>query len=288
MPKFKLTIFLVLFAPGLVTAGNRWSSSGGIKAQSVSVKVLGPPAWPLGLSYGQMLTERLSLELGVGLLSCGAGFDYYLTNPRERGFAFHTGLYGGYIFDSYPIFHIPVGVSYFGNSNFQYSLNSGLFYEHLRPGADPNSSKYSHWLGLSISKRFGQEAGYSRSESATDDKNIVSARAGFVFPLAGLGYERLLSPNLGLEATIGFIGASAGANVYLPAMKPGKLGFKTGFTYGLMILPLAGVLTSAYVPIGINYLARSNFVLSVDAGPQYWYSDGDYLLGFSVKVGRVF
>ena len=288
MSRNLLTIFLVLFAPGLVTAGNRWSSSGGIKAQSVSVKVLGPPAWPLGLSYGQMLTERLSLELGVGLLSCGAGFDYYLTNPRERGFAFHTGLYGGYIFDSYPIFHIPVGVSYFGNSNFQYSLNSGLFYEHLRPGADPNSSKYSHWLGLSISKRFGQEAGYSRSESATDDKNIVSARAGFVFPLAGLGYERLLSPNLGLEATIGFIGASAGANVYLPAMKPGKLGFKTGFSYGVMVIPMIAVMTSAYVPIGLNYLSRSNFVLSVDAGPQYWYSDGDYLLGFSVKVGRVF
>ena len=288
MKSLKYTIFLLLCAPGLVTAGNRWSSNGGIKGQSISVKVAGPPAWPLGLSYGQMLTERLSLELGVGLLSCGAGFDYYLTNPRERGFAFHTGLYGGYIFDSYPIFHIPVGVSYFGTGNFQYSLNSGLFYEHLSPGADPNATKFSPWLGLSLSKRFGEETGYSRSESATDLRNIISARAGFVFPLAGLAYERLLSPNLGLEATLGLIGASAGANVYLPAMKPGKLGFKTGFTYGLMILPLAGVLTSAYVPIGINYLTRSNFVLSVDAGPQYWYSDGDYLLGFSVKVGRVF
>ena len=146
MSRNLLTIFLLLFAPGLLTAGNRWSSSGGIKAQSISVKVFGPPAWPLGLSYGQMLTERLSLELGVGLLSCGAGFDYYLTNPRERGFAFHTGLYGGYIFDSYPIFHIPVGVSYFGKGNFQYSLNYGLLYEQLRPGSDPNSSKYSSWL----------------------------------------------------------------------------------------------------------------------------------------------
>lgn len=288
MPRNLLTTFLLLFAPGLLFAQYGWSSNSGMKAQSISVKVLGPPAWPLGLSYGQMLTERLSLELGVGLLSSGAGFDYYLTNPRERRFAFHTGLYGGYIYDSYPIFHIPVGVSYFGNSNFQYSLNSGLLYEHLRPGADPNSNKYSSWLGLSISKRFGQEAGYSRSESATDEKNIVSARAGFVFPLAGLGYERLLSPNLGLEATIGFIGASAGANVYLPAMKPGKLGFKTGYTYGVMLFPLVGVLTSSYVPIGLNYLSRRNFVLSVDAGPQYWYENRDYLIGFSVKVGKAF
>ena len=181
-----------------------------------------------------------------------------------------------------------MGVSYFGNSNFQYSLNYGLLYEHLRPGADPNSSKFSPWLGLSISKRFGQEAGYSRNESATDEKNIVSARAGFVFPLAGLGYERLLGPNLGLEATIGFIGASAGANIYLPAMRPGQLGFKTGFSYGVMVFPLVGVSTSAYVPIGLNYLSRSNFVLSVDAGPQYWPSGRDYLLGFSVKVGKAF
>jgi len=146
MSRNLLTIFLLLFAPGLLTAGNRWSSSGGIKAQSISVKVFGPPAWPLGLSYGQMLTERLSLELGVGLLSSGAGFDYYLTNPGEGRFAFHTGLYGGYIYESYPIFHIPVGVSYFSNSNFQYSLNYGLLYEQLRPGSDPNSSKYSSWL----------------------------------------------------------------------------------------------------------------------------------------------
>jgi len=288
MSRNLLTIFLLLFAPGLLTAGNRWSSSGGIKAQSVSVKVFGPPAWPLGLSYGQMLTERLSLELGVGLLSSGAGFDYYLTNPRERGFAFHTGLYGGYIFDSYPIFHIPVGVSYFSNSNFQYSLNYGLLYEHLRPGADPNATKYSPWLGLSGQETGYSRSGYSMSESATDEKNIVSARAGFVFPLAGLGYERLLSPNLGLEATIGFIGASAGANVYLPAMRPGKLGFKTGFSYGVMVIPMIAVMTSAYVPIGLNYLSRSNFVLSVDAGPQYWPNDRDYLLGFSVKVGKAF
>jgi hypothetical protein len=234
-----------------------------------------------------MLTERLSLELGVGLLSCGAGFDYYLTNPRERQFAFHTGLYGGYIFDSYPIFHIPVGVSYFGTGNFQYSLNSGLFYEHVSPGADPNATKFSPWLGLSLSKRFGEETGYSRSESATDLRNIVSARAGFVFPLAGLAYERLLSPNLGLEATLGLIGASAGANVYLPAIKPGKLAFKTGLTYGIMI-ELWSNEKSIYVPFGVTYLTRSNFVLSVDASPigsGYW-GDGDGAL--TVKIGRAF
>jgi len=84
MPRNLLTTFLLLFAPGLLLEQLRWSSNSGIKAQSISVKVLGPPAWPLGLSYGQMLNERLSLELGIGLLSCGAGFDYYLTNPRER------------------------------------------------------------------------------------------------------------------------------------------------------------------------------------------------------------
>jgi len=71
-------------------------------------------------------------------------------------------------------------------------------------------------------------------------------------------------------------------------MKPGKLGFKTGFTYGVMVFPYVAVLTSAYVPIGMNYLSRSNFVLSVDAGPQYWYGERDYLIGFSVKVGKAF
>ena len=188
-----------------------------------------------------------------------------------------------------PMFHAPEDVYNFGKYNFQYPLNSGLPYsEHLDFSTNPHAVNFSTKGGLSKSDRFGLATETWRRWPANDLRNIVSARAGFVFPLAGLAYERLLSPNLGLEATLGLIGASAGANLYLPAMKPGRLGFKTGFNYGLMIFPLVGVFTSAYVPIGINYLTRSNFVLSVDAGPQYWYSGGDYLFGFSVKVGRVF
>ena len=103
----------------------------------------------------------------------------------------------------------------------------------------------------------------------------------------GGSYERLLSPNLGLEASIGLFGASTGVNVYLPAIKPGKLAFKTGLTYGIMIGFWSNE-TSIYVPFGISYLSRSNFVLSVDASPIGYGYLGENEGAFTVKIGKAF
>jgi hypothetical protein len=287
MTKIKIAIFLILFAPGMLNAQDEQPITNPIKAHSISLKLIGSPTWPLGISYGQMLTDRLSMEMGVGILSIGAGVDYYITNPRKHRFNLNTGLYGSYNYDGFPMVYIPLGVSYLSKKSFQYNINAGVLYAE-NVSISGNGNNVSPWFGLTVSKRFGQDIEALKSEQKTELTNIISARFGFVFPFIGINYERLLSPNLGLEASIGFIGASAGVNVYFPSIKPGKIGFKTGLTQGVLINPLEGVETSTYIPIGISYLAKSSFVLSIDCGPQYWYSDQDFLPGFSAKIGKAF
>ena len=287
MTKIKIAIFLILFAPGMLNAQDEQPITNPIKAHSISLKLLGSPTWPLGISYGQMLTDRLSMEMGVGVFSFGAGVDYYITNPRKHRFNLNTGLYGSYNYDGFPMVYIPLGVSYLGKKSSQYNINAGVLYAENVSSLE-NGNDISPWFGLTISKRFGQDIETLKSEQKTELSNIISLRLGFVLPFIGINHERLLSPNLGLEASIGFIGASAGANVYFPSIKPGKIGFKTGLTQGVLINPLAGVETSTYIPIGISYLAKSSFVLSIDCGPQYWYSDQDLSPGFSAKIGKAF
>ena len=280
----KIAIFLILFAPGILNAQDEQPKTNPIMAHSISLRLIGPPTMPLGISYGQMLTDRLSMEIGVGIVSFGSGLEYYITNPRKHRFNLYAGVYGSVFYDGGPMFYLPLGVSYLGKKSFEYNIDAGVLYEENSVFGNSTSP----WLGVTISKRFGQDFETLKSEKQTELSNIISARLGFIFPFIGINYERLLSPNVGLEASIGLIGVSAGTNVYFPSIKPGKIGFKTGLTQGVIISIFSGVETSTYIPIGINYLSKSRYVLSVDFGPQYWYGDKEFLPGFSVKIGKAF
>ena len=193
-----------------------------------------------------------------------------------------------------PMFHAPDDASNLGKNNFQNRLNSGLPYsEHVGFSINPHASNFSTKGGLSKSDRFGLEKGPWRRWPANDSKNIICGRVSSVFGYLGVSYERLLIPNLGLEATIGLVGASVGANVYFPAIEPGKLAFRTGLTYGQTtsleaIVWADGPSSTFYIPIGMNLLTRNDFFLSVDAGPQFLHLEDDYMFGFSVKIGRAF
>ena len=193
-----------------------------------------------------------------------------------------------------PMFHAPEDASNFGKNNFQNRLNSDIPYsEHLGFSTNSDACHFSSRRCLSNSDRFGLEKGPWRRGPANDSKNIICGRVSSVFGYLGVSYERLFSPNLGLEATIGLVGASVGANVYFPAIEPGKLAFRTGLTYGQTtsleaIIWVDGPSSTFYIPIGMNLLTRNDFFLSVDAGPQFLHLEDDYMFGFSVKIGRAF
>lgn len=257
-----------------------------LKAHNISLRLVGSPSWPIGVSYGQMLNDRVSIELGVGLLSTGAGFDFYITNPRLHRFNLNTGIYGSVNYDGFPMLYIPVGISYLGKKNFLYNINAGGLYTEDASIVGAGGNIF-FWFGLTIGKRFGQDIRLLKDIQKTKSKNIVFLKLGLLDPLLGIGYERLLSPNVGVEAAIGFLGVAAGANLYFPSIKPGKIGFKSGLIHSLSAIPyLMGI--RGYVPLGLNYLTKNNIIICIDAGPQYWYDLGEVSGSFNLKVGKAF
>lgn len=102
--------------------------------------------------------------------------------------------------------------------------------------------------------------------------------------LAGVIYERLITPFLGLEAGLGFLGASVGARVYFPSIRTEKLGFHLGVSQSVGYFG-----NHTYFPVGINWLSQNNFMLSLDAGPQLINDDNNSIMpSFSFRVGKAF
>ena len=126
------------------------------------------------------------------------------------------------------------------------------------------------------------------SQNKSTPYNIISARIGFLFPFIGFNYERLITPKIGIETSVGFLGASLGANLYFTGVKSKKLSFKTGIMHGLSINFFDGIEMMTYFPVGINYLSKRNMILGLDGGLQYWYSGNEILPGFSFKLGQAF
>jgi len=131
--------------------------------------------------------------------------------------------------------------------------------------------------------RLKRSYGYRSKQELS---NIMSLRLGTEVPLFGLNYERLLNPNLGLEASALF-GAFAGANVYYPSIQPGKIAFKLGVMHGAILGFFTASEATTYLPIGLSYFSNWRYVLSLDCGPL-WGTYPNVTPGFSVKLGRAF
>lgn len=257
-----------------------------LKSQSVSLNLIGAPSWPIGVSYSQLLNERLSIEIGLGLLSAGAGLDYYLTKPRLRRLNFTVGVYGSINIDGFPMVYVPIGISYLSQRNMQYHLSLGPLYAD-NVGVSENGGSLSPWFGLKIGRRFGTDLKIRRGLKNSPLKNMVFLKLGLLDPWLGFAYERLISPHLGIEAAIGFLGISAGPNFYFPAITPGQLGFKSGLIHSFTLNPFdSGI--KAYIPLGVHYQFKNRIVMSFDAGPQFLYDNIDVSPIFNLKVGMAF
>lgn len=68
-----------------------------------------------------MLNDRISFEIGAGVRSAGNEFTYYIASPIYHRLNPCTGLFGAIEFGNFSMFYLPVGISYFGKKNFQYS-----------------------------------------------------------------------------------------------------------------------------------------------------------------------
>jgi len=278
--KYKITLLIFLSISVILKAQNELPVGNTIKLNNISVELAGAPA-PFGISYGQMISDRFSLEFGAGFLAAGVGLNYYITNPRYHRFNVYTGLALMNFYDGDPALNIPLGISYFAKNNFQYSLDIGLLtsiYNTAVPVFDPGPL-----IGLKVGYRFGPDVSTIKERELTNNKNIISLRVGGVF--YGFIYERLLNPKWGIEAGLGFLSATVGTKYYYPAMSKKHINFYIGVSE--IWSPWIGLQT--YIPIGMNILTKNGFRFSLDMGPNIFHEfNFDLVPLFSVSVGKAF
>jgi hypothetical protein len=255
-----------------------------IKGQSISLGLMGAPAWPIGISYGQMLTNRISFEIGVGLVASGAGITYFITDPRNKRLILHAGLFAGINYSGFGMYYLPVGVTYFSKKNFQFSVDVGVM-SSKNVSLLENGNNPSPWFGLKVGRRFGNNIESLESKEKNFKKNIICAKLGADDPWIGITYERLLSQYIGTEVQIGLVGAALGAKFYYPGNNTGRTSLYVGVMPGWGFM--GGLKT--YFPIGISIMTKDNERISFDAGPRIWHDDEEEnFLGFSIKVGKAF
>ncbi|MEJ6795852.1 MAG: hypothetical protein QNK63_03985 [Flavobacteriales bacterium] len=291
--KIIITIYIMLLFGVSLHAQEEIKATYRIKSKTISLKLIGAPTAPLGVSFNQKINDRLSLEFGVGVFSLGTGLEYSLSNPRKRRFNLNTGLFGSVTFDGSTMVYVPFGFSYLGKKDFQYSANIGVLYAEDVYSVFPNS-QFNPWFGISIGKRFGEEVLQKNRDGngampenvieKTDLRNVLSGKiGGWSSPLIAINFERLIGPYFGLEYAIGLVGISAGANVYFPAITPSKISLKTGVRVGSGLSGLEFE-NYVYVPMGLNYMTKDNVIIGFDIVRDY----GDNEMGASLKIGKAF
>jgi hypothetical protein len=85
----------------------------------------------IGITYERIVSEYVSLEVGVGLPSIGIGAKIFFSKIQEQKMMFNTGLtatyvdFGdGYLFNgSGVIIYVPIGLSYYGLKGFNFGID---------------------------------------------------------------------------------------------------------------------------------------------------------------------
>ena len=131
-----LLIFTVLFISLTSIAQETTSDFDSMRKNAISFNIAG--STPIvGITYDRVVSENLSIEIGAGVPSIGAGLKYYPWNIKESKILFHVGLTGSYVFseafdvwgtsDKSGIFmgYLPIGISYFGEHGFNLGVDIG-------------------------------------------------------------------------------------------------------------------------------------------------------------------
>jgi len=151
-----LVIFSILFISFSSIAQETTSGIEGMRKNAISFNILGTTPF-VGITYDRLVSENLSVEIGVGIPSVGAGFKYYPWGIKESKMLFHVGLTGTIISakaldiwgsseDNAGIFvaYLPIGVSFFGEKGFNLGVDLG-------PAV---AAKFAPWGNVKVGYRF--------------------------------------------------------------------------------------------------------------------------------------
>ncbi|MEP6261154.1 MAG: hypothetical protein ABJ092_06220 [Gillisia sp.] len=136
---FKIYFILCLSIIFISYSGNAQEATSGfdgMRKNAISINILGTTPL-IGITYDRVVSEKVSIEIGAGIPSVGAGFKYYPWGIKESKILFHVGLTGSYVFsealdvwgnsEKKGIFmgYLPIGISYFGERGFNFGIDVG-------------------------------------------------------------------------------------------------------------------------------------------------------------------
>ncbi len=119
-----------------------------MKKNAISANILGTPGF-LGVTYERLIIPKLGAEIGIGVLSAGAGIKYYPLACLPHKWNFYLGASGFHFRDvsySFTVLYAPVGLHFIGKKRLNFSFDIGPSFNQ--------DSRISIWGGLKIGCRF--------------------------------------------------------------------------------------------------------------------------------------
>ena len=152
MKHFTILIILVLSSTFVYSQGKPNPNSQ-FRKNALSFTVLGTVAGA-GILYERTISNKMSIEAGIGIVGGGVGVKYYISQLREHKILPYLGLTisGSPFFDDGSndvgiggngfMIYIPVGLSYFGKGKLSLGIDFGpgtttvtqFFYGNFRVG----------------------------------------------------------------------------------------------------------------------------------------------------------
>jgi hypothetical protein len=111
----------------------------------------------LGITYERAVSDKISLEFGVGFPSIGMGMKLFPYGIRQQKSMFHVGFTANYLnsgdgeitgFEGF-ILYLPIGLSYYGKNGFNFGIDAGP--GNVREGFYSDLIPYGN---IKIGKRF--------------------------------------------------------------------------------------------------------------------------------------
>lgn len=164
MTKVKLILLMVCLAGFAFTFGQNKKTIG---KNSISANILGTGSY-VGVSYERLLFERVSAEVGIGIIGFGTGVTLY---PLRKVRAAQLNPFFGIKYTDHAIVdgenksatYLPIGITYFSKIRMNFSVDIGpSYFRHKSPGYMPTQqeiAKYPYtnfgfWGNLKIGFRF--------------------------------------------------------------------------------------------------------------------------------------
>lgn len=154
-------ITVVFLCSTIVFSQEKKEKLDGIKKNAISFNFLGTTP-VVGITYERIISQYMSLELGVGLPGVGAGVKIMPFKIKENTMMFTTGLTttyadykDGWLANGKRVqLYVPIGVSYYGVKGFNFGIDTGPGYRMFVKDSNNDDNGFLPWFGLKIGQRF--------------------------------------------------------------------------------------------------------------------------------------